>query len=214
MWETIHLFSRYGKTTRVQSESSNEKYVSAYSSVNAANDSLTVILVNRSLNSTQTVNLESNNFSIANGNYTTKQLQSLPSTETFVSATNNGLSTGIATIVSDSLTVKLPALSTTAIILQGSGTSTGIAKTKANLQIKLYPNPVTDDNIFAFHVGENIMNTDIEVYNSLGVKVYSKYYQYISSGINIPCMGLPKGIYTVKLISRNNNIWTARFVKM
>ncbi|MHB8261386.1 MAG: hypothetical protein ACYDCN_11700 [Bacteroidia bacterium] len=130
MWETLHLFSRYGKSTRVQSTSTNEHDVSAYSSINAAADSMTVILVNRALTTSHTINLNLANFTVSNGSYVTKQISGLPSTETFVSHTNNALHTGTATVNSNALSISLPALSTTAIILKGAAT-TGISQITA-----------------------------------------------------------------------------------
>ncbi|NJO88161.1 MAG: glycoside hydrolase family 44 [Chloroflexia bacterium] len=59
MWETLHLFSKNAKKYSVSSVSSAENTVSAYTSINEAADSLTVIIVNRDMSSAQnvTVNL-------------------------------------------------------------------------------------------------------------------------------------------------------------
>ena len=50
MWETLHLFSRYAKNYSVSSTSSIENTVSAYTTVNELSDSMTVIIVNRDMN--------------------------------------------------------------------------------------------------------------------------------------------------------------------
>ena len=55
MYETVHLFSRYGHENRVQSTSSNDSLVSAYSSISNKGDSLTVIFVNRAEKDAQDV---------------------------------------------------------------------------------------------------------------------------------------------------------------
>src|ERR1035437_2175565 len=47
MWETLHLFSRYAQGYSVSSTSTLENTVSAYTTVNEAVDSMTVIIVNR-----------------------------------------------------------------------------------------------------------------------------------------------------------------------
>jgi hypothetical protein len=57
MWEVLHLYSRYNQSVSVQSVSSQEEFVSAYSSKNQSNDSLTVILVNRSVQNEKQVEL-------------------------------------------------------------------------------------------------------------------------------------------------------------
>jgi len=117
MWETLHLFSRNAKKYSVSSTSSIENTVSAYSSVNENADSLTVMLVNRDMSASRTVTINLSNFSVANGNYKTLQLSSLPATETFVSHTQNALKENTVAVNSNSLTITVPALSTTAILL-------------------------------------------------------------------------------------------------
>jgi hypothetical protein len=117
MWETLHLFSRNAKKYSVSSTSSLENTVSAYSSVNENADSLTIMLVNRDMSASRTVTINLSNFNVANGNYNTLQLSSLPATETFVSHTQNALQANTVTVNSNSLTITVPALSTTAILL-------------------------------------------------------------------------------------------------
>ncbi|WP_428232846.1 glycoside hydrolase family 44 protein [Flavobacterium sp.] len=118
MWETLHLFSKNAKDYSVSSVSSVENTVSAYSSINTVEDAMTVIIVNKDMNSAQNVTVNLNGFSVANGNYTTLQLSSLPATETFVSETQNALKTGQVSVNSNSLTLSVPKLSTTAILLK------------------------------------------------------------------------------------------------
>ncbi|HEY9259355.1 RICIN domain-containing protein [Chitinophaga sp.] len=117
MWETLHLFSRNAKKYSVSSTSSLENTVSAYSSVNENADSLTVILVNRDRTNSRTVTINVSNFTVANGNYQTLQLSSLPAQETFVSHTQNALQQNTVAVNSNSLTITVPALSTTAMLL-------------------------------------------------------------------------------------------------
>ncbi|SKC63566.1 glycoside hydrolase family 44 protein [Ohtaekwangia koreensis] len=117
MWETLHLFSRNAKKYSISSTSSLENTVSAYSSVNENSDSLTVILVNRDMGASRTVTINLSNFTVANGNYKTLQLSSLPATETFVSHTENALKANTVSVNSNSLTITVPSLSTTAILL-------------------------------------------------------------------------------------------------
>ena len=192
MWETMHLFSRYGKTTRVQSVSSNETDVSAYSSINTTNDSVTVILVNRNLTTSHTTHVSLSNFTISNGTYNTLQIKTLPSTETFVSHTNNALHTSTVTVTSNSLSISLPALSTTAIILKGTSTTTGINQTTNNSnEVNIYPNPSN---------GNIKIQTDKElgaviIYNALGEMVHNQ----TSNKTSIDLSNLQNGVYFVTL---------------
>jgi hypothetical protein len=75
------------------------------------------MLVNRDQAASRTITINLSNFTVANGNYTTLQLSSLPSTETFVSHTQNALKQSTVAVNSNSLTITVPALSTTAILL-------------------------------------------------------------------------------------------------
>jgi hypothetical protein len=118
MWETLHLFSKNAKKYSVSSTSTLENTVSAYSSINENADSLTILLVNRDMSASQSVTINLSNFNVANGNYNTLQLSSLPATETFVSETQNALKSSTVAVNSNSLSITVPALSTTAILLK------------------------------------------------------------------------------------------------
>ena len=127
MYETVHLFSRYGHANRVQSISSNDSLVSAYSSVTNKGDSLTVIFVNRAEKDAQEVQLKLANFD-ADLKFKTLTLQNLKG-ETFVSHTNNALKenavnasvagekTTATAASADMIKMTLPAKSITALLL-------------------------------------------------------------------------------------------------
>lgn len=112
MWETLHLFSRYAHSVRVKSTSSLDSLVSAYTSITPANDSMTVILVNRLGNEQNTtVNLKG---FVPNGNGTTLRLSNLNG-ETFVSHTQNALQSGTVAVSNGSFSLLLPSYSVTAV---------------------------------------------------------------------------------------------------
>lgn len=143
MWEAMHLFSRYAKSISVSSVSSLENTVSAYTTVNESADSMTVIIVNRDMNSTRNVTVNLHEFSAASGSYKTLQLASLPSNETFVSHTQNALKTNSVTVSSNSFTIAVPALSTTAVLLKSIVTGTSNHNDRMP-EINVYPNPAND----------------------------------------------------------------------
>jgi len=121
-WEVVHLFSRYSKNISVQSTSSDDNNLSAYSTTNATNDSLTVVLVNR-YNATKSSQVTLSNFTIPNGTYTVLTLSNLPAddvTETFKSHTNNALKSSTVTVTGGIFTISLPAYSITSVILKGA----------------------------------------------------------------------------------------------
>jgi hypothetical protein len=120
MWETLHLFGRHAKGYSVASTSSIENTVSAYTTVNGPGDSMTVIIVNRDMKTARSVTVNLNGFSAVTGNCKALQLSSLPATETFVSHTQNALKEQQVSVASNSFTLTVPALSTTAVLLAGS----------------------------------------------------------------------------------------------
>ena len=215
-WETMHLFSRYAKTTRIKSLSSQELNVSAYSSINATNDSVTTVLVNRALTTSKTVSMTVSNFNISNGIYTFKQLNALPSTETFISHTNNALSSGTVQVTANTFTVNLPALSTTAIILKGVGVVTNIDKQITHsMQVKLFPNPSSTENALIDLSGEKINDLNLKVYDIRGELMYSNYYFGQSPNvIEIPSIHFSQGLYMVNLSSAKGKNWTGKLVKL
>ena len=121
MYEVVHLFSRYGHENRVQSTSSNDSLVSAYSSLSNNGDSLTVIFVNRSQYNTQEVNLTISDFEAENGSAETLTLSGITG-ETFVSHTSNALKKGTVQVSNNTISMSLPAKSIVAVLFKGQGT--------------------------------------------------------------------------------------------
>ena len=127
MYETVHLFSRYGHRNRIESISTNDSLVSAYSSVTSKGDSLTVIFVNRAEKDAQDIQLKLSNFD-ATDKFKTLTLSGITG-ETFVSHTNNALkedaagakvqggTTSATGAAVNKISLKLPAKSITALLL-------------------------------------------------------------------------------------------------
>ena len=122
MWETLHLYSRYNKKNSIKAVSDDELNVSAYATASDANDSITVVLVNRSLTLTKTVTVNLAHFILPNQPVQLLTLSNLPAgTETFVSHTNNALQSSTITPSSDtSLLVTLAPLSISSLRLTRS----------------------------------------------------------------------------------------------
>lgn len=68
--------------------------------------------------------------------------------------------------------------------------------------VNLYPNPITEGN---FTISHNLNNPTIVVYNTLGELVPVKYTT-TENTINVTVNGITKGIYIVKLESKNTVI--------
>ncbi|WP_243349207.1 glycoside hydrolase family 44 protein [Parabacteroides sp. FAFU027] len=200
MWETLHLFSRYAKKYSVSSVSSTENTVSAYTTVSERADSMTVILVNRDMVSSRTATINLNNFAVSDGNYSTLQLSSLPTTETFKSHTNNALKLNSATVNSNSFTITVPALSVTAVLLKS--TSTGISQTKTpDVDVKIYPNPASDN--LSISMSSNIPGTtELIVYDQMGRRICNSLVEYDGhSPITMNVSELSNGFYFLSIKS-------------
>ncbi len=201
MWETLHLFSRYAKNYSVRSSSSLENTVSAYTSLNESADSMTVIIVNRDMNAGRNVTVNLNNCVINDGNYTTLQLSSLPSTETFKSHTDNALTESSVKVNSNSFTISVPSLSTTAVLFSSVTVDIEEYNDQAD-EIKLYPNPVSD--LLYIDIKPNIAeHFDINIYDTGGRIMQSSNECYDgNSPIMINTTALAEGFY---FLSVNNN---------
>ncbi|HEX3025167.1 MAG TPA: glycoside hydrolase family 44 protein [Chitinophagaceae bacterium] len=205
MWETLHLFSRYAKNNSVSSISSLENTVSAYTTINTAADSMTVIIVNRDINASHNVTVNLSGININNGNYKTLQLSSLPSTETFISNTNNALKKDSVIVNSNSFTISVPSLSTTAVLLKSvlvTSVGPGIVTIDRD-QVKVFPNPVSDNNLY-IKMGSNIAgSTRIIIYDESGRQVINYVTNYSGqTPIKIDVSRLSSGYY---ILSAGNN---------
>ena len=194
MWETLHLYSRYSKGYSISSASTLENVVSAYSTVNANTDSMTVIIVNRDPSTSHDVRVNLLGFTAADGVHSTLQLSSLPSDETFKSHTNNALKSNYVLVHSNSLEINVPSLSTTAILLRSS--TSGISEHKMPAgEIKIYPNPAAAKLKIFLDSGEAEPST-VEVYDLGGKKVLALTPDYDGqSPISLDISALSPGFY-------------------
>jgi hypothetical protein len=203
MWETLHLYSRYAKNYSVSSTSSLENSVSAYSTINEAIDSMTVIIVNRDMNSAHKVIININGFSAGNGNHSTLQLSALPSTETFISHTSNALKKNTVAVNLNTFSITVPALSTTAVLLTNS--TTGISELKSGAsEIKIFPNPAKD--IINISWRPTIAGqTEIAVFDRMGRKILKSFTNYNGSAFSVDISTLESGIYFLSVKNKQNS---------
>ena len=208
MWEVLHLFSRYAKNTRVSSFSDTEELVSVYSSINTTLDSLTVILINRSLSESNDVNVNLANFSIQNGEYESLMLNDLTGDMTFISHTNNALTQGTVVVTENTFNISLPALSITAILLNGEGNPSALDKTPDNyiFEINNYPNPFNPVTHIVYQIPEN-MKVKIQIYNMNGQKITTLLEESKIRGkhsIDWYAGSNASGIYLLQMLTENH----------
>ncbi len=206
MYETVHLFSRYGHPNRVQSTSSNDSLVSAYSSISNKGDSLTVIFVNRAEKDAQEINLNLANFA-SDGTVKTLTLQNLQG-ETFVSHTSNALKEnaveanaqgGTTTATGYSINrfkMTLPAKSITAVLLTTTTPKQidAIAPTRSALTGNLLHHE--NGNWFINNGSGNVRS--ISVFNSLGQSVL-RMHAIARGNIRIASEVLGRGNFIVRI---------------
>lgn len=206
MYETVHLFSRYGHPNRVQSTSSNDSLVSAYSSISNRGDSLTVIFVNRAEKDAQDIDLNLANFA-SDGTVKTLTLQNLQG-ETFVSHTSNALKEnaveanaqgGTTTATGYSINrfkMTLPAKSITAVLLTTTTPKQidAIAPTRSALSGNLLHH---ENGNWFIDNGSGKMRR-INVFNSLGQNVL-QIQQPARGNFRIASEVLSKGNFIVRI---------------
>ncbi len=193
MYEVVHLFSRYGKEFRVNSPSSLDSLVSAYTTVNGAGDSMTVILVNRAENATQSVDLNVANFEIENGKYTTLTLSGI-SGETFVSHENNALKSGSVSVQSEKASLTLPAKSITAVLLKSNKPKTIALPQKAAINTNLIFHE--NGSWFVDNTAGNVKR--VEIFNSLGQRIFL-LQNLLSGKVQLVTKGITAGRYLVRV---------------
>ncbi|MBO4332388.1 MAG: T9SS type A sorting domain-containing protein [Paludibacteraceae bacterium] len=191
MWETLHLFGRYAKDLNVSAVSSNENMLSAYTSISSDRDSMTIILVNRSENGAEKVNLTIGNFDAQDGKVETYQLANLPNSESFNSHTDNALQKGEAVVVSNTMSVEVPHLSVTAIVVPS--VHTGVDGFAAQ-PVAVYPNPTTD----VLYVSNDGTIKSVDIVNISGV-VVKTVNASADDDVTISVADLDKAVYLVRI---------------
>ena len=207
MWETLHLFSRYNQTLSVQGLSTDETNISAYPSVNAAKNTMTVVLVNRSTTLTKSTTLNFSNFTVPNGTANVLRLSSLSSSETFVSHSQNALQSSTTAFLNNSTTISLPPLSITSFTFQGQTGTVPVESINSQAKrIKVLPNPTT--GLIEIKGVDSFEN--IRIYDATGRLMLG----FLNKNENqFDVSELPKGVYEV-VIQAKNTVSTAKLVKM
>lgn len=198
MWETLHLYSRYAKSYSVSSTSSLENTVSAYTTVNESADSMCIIIVNRDMNSARNVLVNINELSVNDGYAKTLQLSSLPATESFKSHTQNALKQDSVYLNSNSFSISVPALSTTAVILPTTITEINDLRFRTD-GINIFPNPVSD-NLYVRIPSSVEEPVEITIYDPEGRRIlsYRSYYDGITP-VSLDISAIPEGFYLLSV---------------
>ena len=209
-WETLHLFTHYTGSIAINSTSSQDNQVSAYSSLNAGKDTISVVLVNRDVQNSQSVVISPKNVSIPVGKVSCYQLSNLPSKETFVSAAQNALKKSEASVNNGSIALTLPKLSVTAVQIPLKS-SVGIRQLEKETAFRLYPNP-TEREVMIEAPGINGA-TEIAICDMTGKTVKSIQISSNPMKASVDISDFEKGIYIVKLCNNNKEYSQKLIVK-
>lgn len=206
MWEVLHLFSRYDKAFSIGATSSNETSVSAYPTLNAGGDSLTVMLVNRSTSS-QTVTLNFKNYVLANESFTTLKLSNLPSTETFVSHSANALQKGTVNASSNGVRITIPSMTVTGILLKGAKGDfvTAVEAEVGRDVMQVFPVPPDGGKIHVIVnvTGESFLDL-VDQNNRVVKEIYHGSISKLPFSLDIDTTQLSGGVYFLRLQSNGN----------
>lgn len=214
MWETLHIFSRYNQKYFVQATSQNEQLVSVYPTVNNTADSITIVLVNRSLTDKQSVDLNFNGIKINPDSYGMYSISGLGTTETFSSHYNNALKKSLVQATATAMTVELAPLSVNSIVMKSLVMGNSPEIKKSVFKAKVYPNPSGEKAYLNFTLPEGGPIT-IELFNSNGQLLKTITNSPFEAGnhqLDMDMNGLPGGIYWVKF-SSETNIETIKLIK-
>jgi hypothetical protein len=212
MWETIHLFSRYGFNNYIGAVSTDELNVSAYPTINSGNDSVTIFLVNRHLTETKNIQIDLKNFNIKNEPINFYTLSKLPTTETFVSHAQNALKVKQIINPQYNIDLQLEPLSVNAIVLRAA--PTGIQeKVSKKTTMKVFPNPA--DKTLTIEVNPN--NTavlSVGLFNINGQLMGRLSEGYCTGGLHqfkYDISNYPQGIYLLK-VNDGKSVYTEKII--
>ncbi|MDY0103653.1 MAG: lamin tail domain-containing protein [Lentimicrobium sp.] len=87
--------------------------------------------------------------------------------------------------------------------------SAGIGENDFGAKLDIYPNPVSSGR---FLISSGIAVKEVEIYSVTGQTVYRQSYNKMSQQIEISDVDLQKGLYLVKVTSRNNTVAVKKVV--
>jgi hypothetical protein len=195
----------------VQATSTDEGSVSAYPTITAAGDSISLILVNRNVSATKSVTLNFNGYSLTQESFQVKRLSNLPATESFNSHTSNALQSSTVTPASNVISLSLPSMSITLLQLKGQkGTVTGVEK-QEEFSFNVYPNPTTSKVTVEIGKSGYAVLDVIDLNGKTSRNIYKGEISATPFKTEVDLNGFSKGVYIVRL-SLNGEIISRKLV--
>lgn len=204
MWETLHLFARYNKEYYLPSTSENDSIVSVHTSISADKDSMSILLINRSIKDEIETEIQLKNYEVSDGEYRLSQLSDLPEEETFISHAINALKEKSVMVQNGKATITLPPLSTST--LQLCKTEQTELHEQKNPILRVYPT-YTMSCLYVEGLNEK---ATIQLISTDGKVVLKKETQQTNEKIDIS--NLPSGYYLCA-VTMNDVTKTVQIVK-
>lgn len=204
MWETLHLFARYNKEYYLPSTSGNDSIVSVHTSISADKDSMSILLINRSIKDEIETEIQLKNYEVPDGEYRLSQLSDLPEEETFISHTINALKEKSVMVQNGKATITLPPLSTST--LQLCKTKQTELHEQKNPILRVYPTYA----VSCLYVEGLNEKATIQLISTDGKVVLKKETQQTNEKIDIS--DLPSGYYLCA-VTMNDVTKTVQIVK-
>ena len=204
MWETLHLFARYNKEYYLPSTSENDSIVSVHTSISADKDSMSILLINRSIKDEIETEIQLKNYEVPDGEYRLSQLSDLPEEETFISHTINALKEKSVMVQNGKATITLPPLSTST--LQLCKTKQTELHEQKNPILRVYPTYA----VSCLYVEGLNEKATIQLISTDGKVVLKKETQQTDEKIDIS--NLPSGHYLCA-VTMNDVTKTVQIVK-
>ena len=135
------------------------------------------------MNTAKSVTVNFNNFDLAEQSFNKLTLNSLSSSETFVSHSNNALKKATVDAAGNSISLSLPAMSITTLQLKGARGEvvTGtVDEVEARKILQIFPNPVISDKRLSLAINRT-GNAELELLDATGNKVKDIYQGKIES---------------------------------
>jgi hypothetical protein len=169
MWEVLHLYSGYNQEFAISAISDQDSLLSAYASINSAQDSMTIVLVNRDMGQAQSVKVNIQGLDVYQGDYTYLQLNDLPGTETFESAAVNALKQGTISLAGGTFEISLPSLSITSVLLNNINNATAISHRHGDIspEFEVFPNPFNPRTTIHYSIAK-VSEIRIDLYDIRG----------------------------------------------
>ena len=83
------------------------------------------------------------------------------------------------------------------------GASLGLAAEVETVEINAFPNPAS--HLFSIEINSNFQSGSLRIFNMLGAKIYEENIRNSASILQIDCSDFATGVYTVQLISTNQD---------